>query len=105
MGLQLWPDSEEHACNVATAVTVPDGVDDEQLRRRMIEKFGVLISGSLFNTPIYGKLMRLGHMGRTCSPAYGVVALTALGHCLNEVGCRADVGAGIDAFLSQLDPV
>ena len=105
MGLQLWPDRQEHACNVATAVTVPDGVDDEQLRRRMIEKFGVLISGSLFNTPIYGKLVRLGHMGRTCSPAYGIVALTALGHCLNEVGCRVDVGAGVDAFLSQLDPV
>lgn len=105
MGLQLWPDKEEHACNVATAVTVPDGIDDEQLRRRMIEKFGVLISGSLLNTPIYGKLVRLGHMGRTCSPAYGSVALTALGHCLNEMGCRVDVGAGIDAFLSQLDPV
>ena len=105
MGLQLWPDKEEHACDVATAVTVPDGVDDEQLRRRMIEKFGVLISGSLFNTPIYGKLVRLGHMGRTCSPAYGIVALTALGHCLNEMGCRVDVGAGVDAFLAQLDPV
>jgi len=105
MGLQLWPDKEEHACDVATAVTVPDGVDDEQLRRRMIEKFGVLISGSLFNTPIYGKLVRLGHMGRTCSPAYGIIALTALGHCLNEMGCRVDVGAGVDAFLVQLDPV
>ena len=105
MGLHLWPDKEAHACNVATAVTVPDGIDDEQLRRRMIEKFGVLISGSLFNTPIYGKLVRLGHMGRTCSPAYGALALTALGHCLNEMGCRVDVGAGVDAFLAQLDPV
>jgi hypothetical protein len=44
-------------------------------------------------------------MGRTCSPAYGMVALTALGHCANEMGCRADVGAGVDAFLSELDPV
>ncbi len=105
MGLELWPDKEEHACNVATAVVVPEGVDDERLRRRMVEKFGVLISGSLFNTPIYGKLVRLGHMGRTCSPAYGIVALTALGHCLAEMGVRADVGAGVDAFLAQLDPV
>jgi pyridoxamine--pyruvate transaminase len=105
MGLGLWPDKEEHACSVATAVSVPEGLDDEKLRARMIEKFGVLISGSLFNTPIYGKLVRLGHMGRTCSPAYGMVALTALGHCANEMGCRADVGAGVDAFLSELDPV
>jgi pyridoxamine--pyruvate transaminase len=105
MGLGLWPDKEEHACSVATAVAVPDGVDDAQLRRRMIEKFGVLISGSLFNTPIYGKLVRLGHMGRTCSPTYGVIAITALGHCLAEMGVRVDVGAGVDAFLAQLDPV
>jgi aspartate aminotransferase-like enzyme len=106
MGVGLWPDSDEHACNVATAVAVPEGVDDEKLRARMVEKFGVLISGSLFNTPIYGKLVRLGHMGRTCSPAYGLLALTALGDCLNETGdARADVGAGVEAFLSELDPV
>jgi len=105
MGLKLWPDVEEHACNVATAVAVPDGVNDGQLRDRMVEKFGVLISGSLFNTPIYGKLVRLGHMGRTCSPAYGLVAVSALGHCLNEMGAKADVGAGVDAFLAELDQV
>lgn len=105
MGLELWPDREEHACSVATAVAVPEGVDDEKLRARMIEKFGVLISGSLFNTPIYGKLVRVGHMGRTCSPAYGLIAITALGHCLSEMGSRTDVGAGVEAFLSALDQV
>lgn len=104
-GLELWPDKEEHACNVATAVTVPDGIDDEQLRRRMVEKFGVLISGSLFNTPIYGKLVRIGHMGRTCSPAYGVLALTALADCLAEMGTKVDAGAGVEAFLAHLDRV
>lgn len=105
MGLELWPDTEAHACNVATAVTVPEGVDDEELRDRMVERFGVLISGSLFNTPIYGKLVRLGHMGRTCSPSYGLLAVTALGHCLNEMGSKADVGAGVEAFLAALDRV
>jgi pyridoxamine--pyruvate transaminase len=105
MGLQLWADTERHASSVATAVAVPEGVDDERLRERMIEKFGVLISGSLFNTPIYGKLVRLGHMGRTCSPAYGLIAITALGHCLNEMDVRTDVGAGVEAFLSALDQV
>jgi hypothetical protein len=34
-----------------------------------------------------------------------VVALTALGHCLGEMGVAVDVGAGVDAFLAQLDPV
>ncbi|HJW75395.1 MAG TPA: alanine--glyoxylate aminotransferase family protein [Thermoleophilia bacterium] len=104
MGLELWPDTEGHACNVVTAVAVPEGIDDALLRRRMVERFGVLISGSLFSTPIYGKLVRIGHMGQTCSPSYALTAVTALGHCLRETGCSVDVGAGVEAFLGALDP-
>jgi pyridoxamine---pyruvate transaminase len=103
MGLEIWPDSEEHACNVATAVKVPEGVDDEELRQRMVDRFGVMISGSLFNTPIYGKLVRIGHMGGTCSPAYALLALTSMGHCLREMGVQVDIGAGVEAALAALD--
>jgi pyridoxamine--pyruvate transaminase len=105
MGLELWPDTEEHACNVVTAVTVPEGIDDALLRQRMVDQFGVLISGSLFNTPIYGKLVRIGHMGQTCSPSHALTAVTALGHCLRELGANVDVGAGVEAFLGALDPL
>jgi len=103
MGLELWPDRDAHACSVATAVAVPEGVDDEELRRRMVDQFGVMISGSLFNTPIYGKLVRIGHMGGTCSPPYALIALSAMGHCLRQMGCAVDVGAGIEAALAELD--
>lgn len=103
MGLELWPDEDAHACDVVTAVTTPEGVDAEELRRRMREQFGVLISGSLVNTPIHGKLVRIGHMGRACSPTYAVAALTAMGSCLRQTGRRVDVGAGIEAVLAALD--
>ncbi len=105
MGLDVWADTEEHACNIVTAVAVSDGIDDEELRRRMVDRFGVLISGSLFNTPIYGKLVRIGHMGRTCSPSYALTAVTALGHCLRELGHDVDMSAGVEAFLGALDPL
>jgi pyridoxamine--pyruvate transaminase len=105
MGLELWPDSEAHACNVVTAVSVPEGIDDAALRQRMVDRFGVLISGSLYNTPIYGKLVRIGHMGATCSPTHALAAVTALGHCLRELGHPADVGAGVESFLGSLDPL
>lgn len=88
-----------------TAVTVPEGIDDALLRQRMVDQFGVLISGSLFNTPIYGKLVRIGHMGQTCSPSHALTAVTALGHCLRELGANVDVGAGVEAFLGALDPL
>jgi len=103
MGLEIWADSDDHACNVATAVTVPEGLDEEELRRRMVDRFGVMISGSLFNTPIYGKLVRIGHMGGTCSPSYALLALSAMGHCLREMGVKVDVGAGVEAALAALD--
>jgi pyridoxamine---pyruvate transaminase len=105
MGLEVWADAEEHACNVVTAVTVPEGIDDALLRQRMVDRFGVLISGSLFNTPIYGKLVRIGHMGRTCGPSHAITAIAALGHCLRELGRDVDLGAGIEAFLGALDPL
>jgi len=103
MDLELWPDSDEHACNVATAVKMPAGINDEELRRRMVDRFGVMISGSLFNTPIYGKLVRIGHMGGTCSPPYALLALTAMGHSLREMGIEVDIGAGVEAALAALD--
>jgi len=103
MGLDMWPDSDDHACNVATAVTVPEGIDDEELRRQMVDRFGVLISGSLFNTPIYGKLVRIGHMGGTCTPTCALSALIAMGQCLRQMGCGVDVGAGVEAALAAMD--
>lgn len=103
MGLDTWPDSDEHACDIVTAVAVPEGVDDEELRSRMAERFGVMISGSLFNTPIYGKLVRIGHMGGACRPLHALAALTAMGGCLRDMGHPVDVGAGIEAALAELD--
>ena len=106
MGLELWPDTEEHACNVVTAVTVPEGIDDEQLRRRMVDQFGVLISGSLFNTPIYGKLVRIGHMGRTCSPSYALTAAHGPGALPARDGPRRRRGRRRRSLpRRQLDPV
>jgi pyridoxamine---pyruvate transaminase len=103
MGLGLWADKDEHACSVATAVTVPEGINDEDLRARMVDQFGIMISGSLFNTPIYGKLVRIGHMGGTCSPTYAIATLAAMGQCLRQMGCKVDIGAGVEAALAALD--
>jgi aspartate aminotransferase-like enzyme len=103
MGLETWPDEDAHACDVVTAVSVPDGVRDEELRRRMLEQFGVRISASLVGTPIFGKLVRIGHMGTACSPTCALAALGAMGHCLRQMGRAIDVGAGIEAALAALD--
>ncbi|MBU2602255.1 MAG: alanine--glyoxylate aminotransferase family protein [Actinobacteria bacterium] len=102
MGLEIWPDKDENACEVVTAVTVPAGIDDKELRGRMLERFGVLISGSLINTPIFGKLVRIGHMGGCCDPSYAVLALAAMEHSLKEMGHPVTLGSGVAGALAAL---
>ncbi|GAB4245848.1 MAG: alanine--glyoxylate aminotransferase family protein [Thermoleophilia bacterium] len=102
MGLELWPDSDEHACEVVTAVAVPEGIDDAELRQTILDRFGILISGSLYNTPIYGKLIRIGHMGVCADPTYSVAALGALEYALGRQGYDVPPGSGVGTALDVL---
>ena len=52
LGLELWPAREEIAAACVTAVRVPEGIDDAELRGTMRHRYGVMIS------PGYGELLR-----------------------------------------------
>lgn len=103
MGLEIWPSGDEVACEVTTAVKVPDGVDDRELRRRMVERFGVLISGTITGSVLDGRLVRIGHMGVCCSPTYALAALAAMEHSLRAMGWEATSGAAAAAALEAMD--
>ena len=59
MGLDLWPRSDEIAAPCVTAIAVPDGLTDVQVRAHCRERYGVMISGGQGA----GNLVRIGHMG------------------------------------------
>ena len=94
---------EEDAAGTVTAVKVPRGTEDE-IRRLMMEKFNIMISGSLGalvkGEETYGKgeLIRIGHMGLVASPEYIVPTLAALEQVLPEVGFHVK-GSGVEAAL------
>ena len=69
MGLELWPRSDEVTAACVTAIAVPDGLTDIQVRSHCRERYGVMISGGQGA----GNLVRIGHMGPTARSLYPVV--------------------------------
>lgn len=101
MGLALWAADEEIASPTATAVRVPQGVDEQQWRLRAREAYGVMFSSGRGET--LGKVLRVGHMGPTARPMYAIIALTALAGALNALReQQIDIGAGVAAAMAVI---
>lgn len=98
MGLELWPRSEEVTAACVTAIAVPDGLTDVQVRAHCRERYGVMISGGQGA----GNLVRIGHMGPTASSLYPVVGLAAVGRTFADLGATVKLGDGLDAALEVL---
>lgn len=102
IGLRVLPE-EEDAAGTLTAVKVPMGKEDE-VRRLMMDKFNIMIGGSLGGlvkgkeTYGRGELVRIGHMGLVASPEYIVPTLVALEQVLPEIGFKVE-GSGVEAAL------
>lgn len=101
MGLSIWPAEARFAAPSATAVRMPDGVDEARLRAEARARYGVVFSSGRGET--LGRLTRIGHMGPTAQPIYAVAALAALGGALNALGHRCDTGAGVAAAVAAID--
>src|SRR4029077_5823369 len=90
-GGALWGASEECAAACVTAIAVPDGVDDAELRALVRDRYGVVISGA--QGPLVGRVVRIGHMGIASTSMYPVVGVTAVVQGLADLGAAVDVGA------------
>jgi pyridoxamine--pyruvate transaminase len=100
LGLELWPRSESYAANCVTAVRAPAGVSVPTVLSHVRERYGVQLSGG------YGelkeRLIRLGHMGPASRSLYPLVAVSALGRGLADLGVSVDLGAGAQAVMDVL---
>ena len=72
-GHQLWQ---------LNAVTVPEGVDEAAVRRRLLNEFNIEIGAGL--GPLKGKVWRVGLMGETSKPENVQTFLSALKTCLGR---------------------
>ena len=98
MGLELWPLSEAVTAACVTAIAVPDGLADVQVRTHCRERYGVMISGGQGA----GNLVRIGHMGPSARSLHPVVGLAAVGQTLVDLGAQVEIGAGVEAALTEL---
>ncbi|AIY89692.1 pyridoxal-phosphate-dependent aminotransferase family protein [Geoglobus acetivorans] len=62
-GLELFPALNEHSSysNTVTAIKMPDGIADRDLRGTLREEYGITISGG--QEHLKGRIFRIGHMG------------------------------------------
>ena len=86
------------AAACVTAVAVPDGLTDVQVRAHCRERYGVMISAGQGA----GNLVRIGHMGLSARGLHPVVGLAALGRTLADLGASVDIGAGVETALAEL---
>jgi alanine-glyoxylate transaminase/serine-glyoxylate transaminase/serine-pyruvate transaminase len=87
--------AEDHRLPQLNAVRFPAGVDDDAVRRRLLEEFGIEIGGGLGEYK--GKAWRIGLMGYGCRPANVLLLLAALERCLAGPGAKAAPGAAVAA--------
>jgi pyridoxamine--pyruvate transaminase len=101
LGLELWPVREEIAAACVTAVRLPEGVKDQDLRGTMRHRYGVMISPGYGE--LNGKLVRLGHMGPAqAHPTVLAAQLAILERSLANLGYPLQLGAGVGAAMAAL---
>jgi (S)-ureidoglycine-glyoxylate aminotransferase len=100
LGLTLFgKEPAEHRLPFITPVVVPDGVSELNVRRRLLEDFGIEI-GAAFGE-LHGKIWRIGTMGYSATRQNVLLCLAALENVLRAEGWRAPAGAGVDAAVAH----
>jgi alanine-glyoxylate transaminase/serine-glyoxylate transaminase/serine-pyruvate transaminase len=72
------------------AVMCPEGVNEAEVRKRLLNEFNLEIGAGL--GPLAGKIWRFGLMGYSCRPENVMVCLSALGSVLDDMGLPIHVG-------------
>jgi len=88
-----------HRLPFIAPVIVPDGIDEQQVRRTLVEDFGIEI-GAAFG-PLQGRIWRIGTMGYSASRQNVLLCLAALESVLRRQGWRAAPGAGVEAAVAH----
>jgi alanine-glyoxylate transaminase/serine-glyoxylate transaminase/serine-pyruvate transaminase len=89
MGLKFLV-KEQYQIPQMNAVRCPEGVDEAEVRRRLLNEFSIEIGAGL--GPLAGKIWRFGIMGYSCRPDNVMLCLSALGSVLSDMGHAVHVG-------------
>jgi len=81
------------------AVTIPDGVDDAQVRGMLLNDYNLEIGAGL--GVMAGKVWRIGLMGYACRKDNVLKCVSALGEVLGRVGANVDAQKAMAATLAS----
>ena len=101
LNIELFPQVNEHSTysNTVTAMKMPEGITDGQLRGGM-RKRGVVVSGG--QSALKGKIFRIGTMG-ACTEADVLRTIQTLELVLAKEGVISSLGAGVEAASRAID--
>lgn len=94
LGLKLLA-GDSVASKAVTAVFPPEGMDADALRKKIREKYGVVLAGG--QEDLKGKVFRIGHLGYIDKMEL-LAAMAALEIELVELGSKIEQGAGVAAM-------
>ena len=98
IGMPLFA-AEGYGSPAITAVA-PEGIDAEQLRKAVKEKFDILLAGG--QDHLKGQVFRIGHLGFVCDRDV-LTAVSAIEATLQALGLhQGTLGAGVAAAASAL---
>jgi len=98
IGLRLYA-AEDHGSPAITAVA-PEGLDAEQLRKAVKDRFDILLAGG--QDHLKGQVFRIGHLGFVCDRDV-LTAVSAIEATLHALGLhKGSMGAGVAAAAEAL---
>lgn len=101
LNLELFP-KEEVSSTTVTAINIPEGVTDAELRGTMRNKYHVELAGG--QDHLKGNVFRIGHMGNITHREL-ITTISALEMTLRELGFEIEMGEGVasvaDVYLPK----
>jgi alanine-glyoxylate transaminase/serine-glyoxylate transaminase/serine-pyruvate transaminase len=86
---------EGHRLWMLNSVMIPEGLKDAEVRKRLLQEFGIEIGAGL--GPLAGKTWRIGLMGESSKKDHVLVLLQALGKILIDHGLRVSEKEAVTA--------
>lgn len=102
LGLQIYA-APEHRLSTVTAVRVPEGIDQDKVRQRLLNPYRIDIGGGLGD--LRGKLWRIGVLGHSAQPTFLLSLISLMESLLAEDGYQVQTpGKAGNTLLAHLEP-
>jgi (S)-ureidoglycine-glyoxylate aminotransferase len=98
MGINLFVQNPADRLTTVTAVNIPNGIDGDKVRSRLLNDFNIEIAGGLGE--LKTQIWRVGLMGYSSQRGNVLLFLGALERILLDMGMKLPAGAGIAAAAS-----